>query len=101
MKFIASGVTFSAAIVRSPSFSRSSSSTTTSMRPARKSSRASGIVDGMAGGLPSEPAGRQQALDVLGDYVDLEVDEAARPGVPQVRHLESIGDERDREGSAH
>src|SRR3954467_5321292 len=34
----------SAAIVRSPSFSRSSSSTTTSMRPARNSSSASGMV---------------------------------------------------------
>ena len=36
MKLIASGVTFSAAIVRSPSFSRSSSSTTMIIRPSRK-----------------------------------------------------------------
>ena len=43
MKLIASGVTFSAAIVRSPSFSRSSSSTTTIIFPARKSSIASDI----------------------------------------------------------
>ena len=42
MKLMASGVTFSAARVRSPSFSRSSSSTTTIMRPARISSIASG-----------------------------------------------------------
>src|ERR1700693_2580393 len=42
MKLIASGVTFSAASVRSPSFSRSSSSTTTIMRPARISSIAAG-----------------------------------------------------------
>src|SRR6476646_4981684 len=42
MKLMISGVTFSAAIVRSPSFSRSSSSTTTRMRPARISSIASG-----------------------------------------------------------
>src|SRR6266700_4128852 len=42
MKLIASGVTCSAARVRSPSFSRSSSSTTTTMRPARISSRAPG-----------------------------------------------------------
>src|SRR4051794_28798699 len=41
MKLIASGVIFSAAIVRSPSFSRSSSSTTTTIFPARKSSIAS------------------------------------------------------------
>ena len=42
MKLMISGVTFSAAMVRSPSFSRSSSSTTTRMRPARISSMASG-----------------------------------------------------------
>ena len=39
-----SGVTNCAAIVRSPSFSRSSSSTTTTKRPARMSSIASSIV---------------------------------------------------------
>ena len=43
MKLIASGVTFSAAIVRSPSFSRSSSSTTMIIRPARMASTASSI----------------------------------------------------------
>src|SRR5581483_5358526 len=42
MKLIASGDTCSAARVRSPSFSRSSSSTTTTMRPARISSTAPG-----------------------------------------------------------
>ena len=44
MKLTASGVTNSAAMVRSPSFSRSSSSTTTTMRPAFISSRASSMV---------------------------------------------------------
>ena len=43
MKLIASGVTFSAAIVRSPSFSRSSSSTTMIIWPARIASTASSI----------------------------------------------------------
>jgi hypothetical protein len=43
MKLIASGVTNWAAIVRSPSFSRSSSSQTTTIRPARISSIASTI----------------------------------------------------------
>src|SRR5207248_1039245 len=42
MKLIASGVTFSAAKVKSPSFSRSSSSTTTIMCPRRISSIAVG-----------------------------------------------------------
>ena len=41
MKLIASGVTFSAAMQRSPSFSRFSSSTRTTIRPARISSRSS------------------------------------------------------------
>ena len=44
MKLMASGVTFSAAIVRSPSFSRSSSSTTMIIRPARMASMASSMV---------------------------------------------------------
>src|SRR5580692_1670568 len=44
MKLMASGVTFSAAMVRSPSFSRSSSSTRTIIRPARISSSASSTV---------------------------------------------------------
>ena len=43
MKLIASGVTFEAAMVRSPSFSRASSSTTTTMRPARIASTASSM----------------------------------------------------------
>jgi hypothetical protein len=44
MNAIASGVTNCAAIVRSPSFSRSASSTTTTNRPERMSSIASSIV---------------------------------------------------------
>jgi hypothetical protein len=44
MKFTASGVAASAAITRSPSFSRSSSSTTTSIRPCRISSMAAAMV---------------------------------------------------------
>ena len=45
MKLMTSGVIFSAAMVRSPSFSRSSSSTITSIRPARNSSMASGMEE--------------------------------------------------------
>ena len=43
IKLMASGVTFSAAITRSPSFSRCSSSTKTIIRPASRSSRISEI----------------------------------------------------------
>src|SRR5512139_3393766 len=45
MKLIASGVTNSAARVKSPSFSRSSSSTRMTIFPARISSRASSILE--------------------------------------------------------
>ena len=44
IKFTFSGVIFSAAIMKSPSFSRSSSSTTIKNFPSRKSSIASSIV---------------------------------------------------------
>ena len=58
MKFTISGVTFSAAMVRSPSFSRSSSSTTTRIRPARISSIACGME---TNGIPYSNA--RQASD--------------------------------------
>src|SRR5437762_11937020 len=62
MKLITAGVTFSAAIVRSPSFSRSASSTTITMRPARISSIASSIrangVFGPAISRTGRPFGR-------------------------------------------
>ncbi len=51
MKATDSGVTASAAMIRSPSFSRSSSSTSMSIRPARTSSMASAMV--ARPGLPS------------------------------------------------
>src|SRR5512139_3712549 len=101
MKLIASAVTFSAAIVRSPSFSRSSSSTTTIIFPARMSSITSDTVllsiRPSLGGTGSESARGQEPLHVLRDDIGLEVDEAARLGVPQVRYLESIRDQSDRE----
>src|SRR5579863_10325549 len=59
MKLTISGVTFSAAIVRSPSFSRSSSSTTMMMRPARISSTASG----------TETKGMPYCIERYGDYL--------------------------------
>ena len=59
MKLMASGVTSSAAMVRSPSFSRSSSSTTTIMRPALSSSRAVSIsANGNSSVSTRCPAGR-------------------------------------------
>src|SRR5919112_6520097 len=84
MKLIASGVTCSAAMARSPSFSRSSSSRTRTILPWRKSSIASSTLqkdaDGfnplVSGGwlLAALKSSLQQALDVLGDDVDFDVD---------------------------
>src|SRR5215216_4961133 len=94
MKLIASGVANCAAIVRSPSFSRSSSSHTTTMRPARISSRASSTV---ANGLrliartaPRDylTASSSQLLHVLGEHVHLQVDRPAGFGRAQRRALE-------------
>src|SRR5579883_1617186 len=62
MKLIASGVMNCAAKVRSPSFSRSSSSTTTSIFPARKSSIASGIV---ANGINYQNTRRSQTKALI------------------------------------
>ena len=108
MKLIASGVANWAAIVRSPSFSRSAASTTTTNLPARMSSIASSIVanglsrDGAraSGAIgPSYPAvtALDEALDVLREHVDLEVHLVAGRE-PGERGLgERVRDQRDRE----
>src|SRR5690242_11949694 len=111
-KLIASGVTFSAAIVRSPSFSRPSSSTTMMILPARNAAMASSIRangpvlllaplailigDDFFRFIPlmsdlSRPDARQRqsgqlrgAYDVFADHVDLEIDAIAQFGAPQV-----------------
>src|SRR4029453_16381510 len=97
MKLIASGVTFSAAIVRSPSFSRSSSSTTTTIFPTRMSSTASGML--LKGDTLSGPPRRQERLDILRDHVSLDVHAIADAGVAHRRMLKCIRDERDCEGA--
>ena len=70
MNVIASGVTNCAAIVRSPSFSRSASSTTTTKRPERMSSIASSIVangDAVSGGRQVGRHARIVALSARAD----------------------------------
>src|SRR4051812_21209690 len=99
MKLIASGVTSSADMQRSPSFSRSSSSTMITIRPARMSAiarvtrswsifdspfttltgRAEELLFHEPGGAQelhvdaARLVGRKQPLDVLGDEIDLQV----------------------------
>ena len=102
MKLIVSGVANCAASVRSPSFSRSSSSQTTTILPGRMSSIASSIVAKGVGGAGALIARhRQQALHVLGEHVDLKVNARALARVsPSVRPLERLRDQRDGEAVA-
>src|SRR6478735_6499941 len=69
MNAIFSGVMASAAMIRSPSFSRSASSTTITMSPRATAATAFSIsVKGISFSLVEE------SLDVLGEHVDFEVD---------------------------
>src|SRR5947209_7806994 len=101
MKLIASGVANCAATTRSPSFSRSGASTTTTKRPCRMSSIASSTV---ANGVTSRrtliraivaPSPGDQALDVLRQDVDLEVDGGPGLQAGERRRGERVRDERD------
>src|SRR5215216_222314 len=105
MKLIASGVANWAAIVKSPSFSRSSSSTTTTNFPRRTSSRASSIVandvvraDAAWVTRSSYPAACDEPLDVLGEHVHLEVDLVAGGEAAERGDGERVRNERDGEG---
>src|SRR4030042_1541386 len=105
MKLIASGVTNSAARVRSPSFSRSSSSTRMTILPSRMSSMASSIVES---GIPSSPFSRISVIlqeiqrdaapfeafeDVFPDDVGFEVDPLPGPHDPEGRPFEGGRDD--------
>src|SRR4051794_4947389 len=92
MKLMASGVTNCAAMTRSPSFSRSSSSTTTTILPCAMSSRASSMV----ANLSSARIGNE-LLHVFREHVNLQVDRGPRLGAAQRRPLQRLGDQRDRE----
>src|SRR5262249_25205808 len=106
MNVIASGVANCAAMTRSPSFSRSGASTTTTNLPWRMSSVASSIVakGEETCGPPATPmivalgaSATDEALDVLGEHVGLEIDLVARLERAERRYLERVRDERDRE----
>ncbi len=98
MKFTASGVAASAAMTRSPSFSRSSSSATMIIRPLRMSSRASstrskGMLRSLVGSRGGIPPRVGQSTHVLADQVRLHVDPVARLEPRQVGPLPGVGDE--------
>src|SRR5690348_744391 len=79
MKLTSSARTLSAAMIRSPSFSRSSSSSITTMRPAAISSSSSGMVAKAMSLLP----GCEQSLDVARQQVDFEIHAIADPAIAE------------------
>src|ERR687885_309989 len=98
MKLTASGVTFSAAMTRSPSFSRSASSTTTTMPPLAMTARASatgakGVRSATVAHLrdrspvdSGQRPGNEQPFDVLGYHVHLQVHTVSHPQHSEGRH---------------
>src|SRR5689334_6615130 len=89
MKAMPSGVIFSAAMIRSPSFSRSASSTTTTNSPRAMAATASSIG---ANGIGSALS-RHQSFDILRHQVDLEVDRVTRALDPEGRDGSGVGDQ--------
>src|SRR5439155_1027725 len=96
MKLMCSGVTSSAATTRSPSFSRSSSSTTITNLPAAKSEIASGTV---ASPMRYLILLAEVADDVAGHDVRLEVDHTAGAVASRDRDLEGVRDQGYFEGA--
>src|SRR6478672_8151087 len=95
MNAIASGVIASAAMMRSPSFSRSASSTTITISPRAMAATAFSIsVKGISFSLVEE------SLDVLGEHVDFEVDGIAGRLGAQRGDGEGVRDDGDVEGVA-
>src|SRR3954447_24011927 len=81
---IFSGVANSAAMIRSPSFSRSSSSTTTTISPRAMAATASSIG---AKPMSDKTLPLEEAFDVLGGEIHLEVDQVADALVPECGDL--------------
>src|SRR5271154_6174633 len=99
MKLTSSGRTQSAAMMRSPSFSRSSSSMITAILPRRRSWRISSIV--FIGPFPLTLAGlRQEPLQVSGHHIDLDVRAVADGELSQRRDLVRMRNDVDLEASA-
>src|SRR3989304_3452115 len=119
MKLMASGVTRSAAIVRSPSFSRSSSSTTITIRPSRISLMALSMLSkamdvsrpdlrepllaeefvGQGRSVLHDLAG-EQPFEIATQQVHLDIDETAGSLPPEGRYRQRVGDKAHREGLA-
>src|ERR1700719_4743369 len=99
MKFTSWDRTQSAAMIRSPSFSRSSSSMITAILPRRRSSRISSMVlnadiGGLLFGFFHEP------LQIAGNHVDFDVDAVADLQFTQRGDIQRMGDDIDIEAAA-
>src|SRR4051812_32421351 len=100
MKLIASGVAICAGMTRSPSFSRSSSSTRMNIRPLRASSISSSgeerkpCFSTASSGLGTK---RLHALQIAGEHVDLEIDGPARLNRAQCSDGGGVGNEVEHE----
>src|SRR5690349_1123058 len=87
------GVANSAAMIRSPSFSRSSSSTTTTISPRPIAAIAFSMSSSAMGSILLE----EEAFHVLGDEVDLEVHLVAGAASTEGRDLGGVADDGDGE----
>src|SRR6187401_2859933 len=99
MKLMASGVAICAGMTRSPSFSRSSSSTRMNMRPLRASSISSSGLErkpcfrrARSAGLDTGTQGLH-ALKIASQHVDFEVDRPALLQIGESRHFGSVRDD--------
>src|ERR1700727_2226164 len=94
MKLTSSGRTLSAAMMRSPSFSRSSSSMITAILPRRRSSRISSIVlnAGMCSLLFSFG---HEPFEITGDHVDFNIDAVVDLKLAECGDLQGMGNDID------
>src|SRR5580658_281014 len=99
MKFTSCGPTLSAAMIRSPSFSRSSSSMITAILPWRRSSRISSIVLNVGMGALLFGFGHEP-LEVAGDHVDFNVDAVAGLQFAERGHFVRVWNDVDVEAPA-
>src|ERR1700732_1857927 len=99
MKFTSCGRTQSAAMIRSPSFSRSSSSMITAILPRRRSSRISSIV--LNADMGSLLFGfRHEPFQITGDHVDFDVDAVVDFELAERGGHKGVGDDVDIEATA-
>src|ERR1700678_1259881 len=98
MKLTSSGRTLSAAMMRSPSFSRSSSSMITAILPRRRSSRISSMV--LNPGMCLLFSFRHEPLQIAGDHVYFYVDTVVHFELAQSGHLQRVRNDIDVEAAS-